>query len=510
MPSCPVSQSDRRGYMAQGLTKRTLKGAAWIGGASMVKLGLRIISVAILARLLTPEDYGIVAGALVAMDFAAMIYSLGLAPTLIQRKEIRRDHVATAFFSSLFIALFAGAGMWLAASLVAQLMRIPELGQVLKILAFLTPLGAFNALCEALLARDMKAKSVALRPVFSVTVAAFFVGIPLAYAGFGYWSLIGMQAAEMILGAAAFAFAARHLLVWPTFSTHAFRELWPMSLGFSITNPLEYVSRTADQFIVARLLGANALGLYSRASFVVKNSTSLFNDVARIAMFPAMAQVHDEKDRLRKAFLKSLSLAAFLALPVSAICVVFAPEIIRLLLGQQWLAAAGPFALLSATLYPQLSRRSCFAVFQAMGRPYWMIPMQSLHAVLLIPGVIWAASHGLTAVCASVLVVWCAMAAVALLAAARAVDVSAWDVLSVHGRGVVLSVGIGLGGWLLRANVTFVESRIVFLFTLLVLMTCLALFFPISSLGLGSLRHRMKERLLLKARLHTISYRQER
>ena len=487
--------------MSESLTQRTLKGGAWIGGASVVRLCLRVVSVAILARLLTPEDYGIVAGALVATDFAAMIYSLGLAPTLIQRKEVGRDHVGTALFSSLLIALFAGVGLWWGASSIAQLMRIPELTQVLKVLAFLVPLGAFNMLCEALLARNMKARSVALRPLFSFTAAAFFVGIPLAYAGYGYWSLVGLQAAETTLGAVAFAFAARHFLVWPTFSTQAFRELWPMSLGFSITNPLEYVCRTGDQFLVARLLGANALGLYSRASFMVKSSTNLFNDIARIAMFPAMAQVHEEKDRLRKALLKSLSLTAFLALPVSAFCIVFAPEIIRLLLGQQWLAATAPFALLAATLYPHLSRRTCFAVFQAMGRPHWMITMQSLHAVLLVAGVIWATSYGLTTVCASVLVVWCAMAAVAMLAAARALDIPAWDVLSVHARGLVLSVGIALGGWLLRANVTFVESRIVFLFTLLVLMTCLVLFLPISALGLGSVRHRIKGRLLLRARL---------
>jgi hypothetical protein len=133
-----------------------------------------------------------------------------------------------------------------------------------------------------------------------------------------------------------------------------------------------------------------------------------------------------------------------------------------------------------------------------------------LHAVLLIAGVIWAASYGLTTVCASVLVVWCAMAAVAILAAARATDISIWNILSVHIRGVVLSVGIALGAWLLRANVTFVESWIVFLFTLLVLMTCLVLFLPTSALELGSVRHHIKRRLRLKARFQTVSYRQER
>lgn len=507
-----LSQSDQRGYMGQGLTRRTVKGAAWIGGASIVRLGLRVISVAILARLVTPHEYGIMAGALVATDFAAMIYSLGLAPTLIQRQKVGRDHVGTALFSSLLIALFAGVGLWCGASPIAQLMRIPELTQVLKVLAFLAPLGAFNMLCEALLARNMKAKSVALRPLFSFTAAAFFVGIPLAYAGYGYWSLVGLQAAETTVGAAAFAFAARHFLVWPTFSTQAFRELWPMSLGFSITTPLEYVCRTGDQFLVARLLGAHALGLYSRAAFMVKNSTSLFNDIARIAMFPAMAQVHKEKDRLRNALIKSLSLTAFLALPASILFVVFAGEIIDLLLGPQWVAASAPFALLAATLYPQLARRSCLALFQAMGRPYWMTAMQSAHALLLIAGVFWTASYGLTAVCASVVVVTFLMAALAILIAARAVNISGRDLVSIHRRSIVMSTSVALLGCLLKISVTFVDTQIVFLFCLILLATCLILLLPISPFDFNReiSRYRVRIGMLLKARLQTISYRQER
>ena len=136
--------------MRESLTARTLKGAAWIGGASVARLALRVVSVAILARLLTPHEYGVVAGALIAMDFAAMIYGMGLAPTLVQRKEVRPDHVATAFSSALFMAVLAAVGMWFAAPLIADLLQIPELTQILKVLAWLTPLGAFSVLCEAL------------------------------------------------------------------------------------------------------------------------------------------------------------------------------------------------------------------------------------------------------------------------------------------------------------------------------------------------------------------------
>ena len=187
--------------MRESLTQRTLKGAAWIGGASVARLALRVISVAILARLLTPHEYGVFAGALIAMDFAAMIYGMGLAPTLIQRKDVRPDHVATAFFSALFIAVLAAVGMWYAAPLIAELLQIPELTQILKVLAWLTPFGAFSVLCEALLARNMQVKKVALRPLFSFTISTFLVAIPLAWYGFGYWSLVAMQAVDIIVSA---------------------------------------------------------------------------------------------------------------------------------------------------------------------------------------------------------------------------------------------------------------------------------------------------------------------
>ena len=136
--------------MRESLTQRTLKGAAWIGGASVARLALRVVSVAILARLLTPHEYGVVAGALIAMDFAAMIYTMGLAPTLVQRKELRPDHVATAFFSALFMAVLTAVGIWYAAPLIAEFLQIPELTEILKVLAWLAPFGAFSVLCEAL------------------------------------------------------------------------------------------------------------------------------------------------------------------------------------------------------------------------------------------------------------------------------------------------------------------------------------------------------------------------
>jgi O-antigen/teichoic acid export membrane protein len=418
--------------MRESLTARTLKGAAWIGGASVARLALRVVSVAILARLLTPHEYGVVAGALIAMDFAAMIYGMGLAPTLVQRKEVRPGHVATAFSSALFMAFLAAVGMWFAAPLIAQLLQIPELTQILKVLAWLTPLGAFSVLCEALLARTMQVKKVAMRPLFSFTISTFLVAIPLAWYGFGYWSLVAMQAVDIVVSAATLGFATRELLVWPRFSRRAFGELWPLGLGFTLNQPFTYLSQNADRFIIGRALGTSTLGIYTRASFFANTATTLFGNIARLSVFPAMARVQHDEARLRSALLKSFSVLALLTLPVSAFCVTFASELVDLLLGDKWQMAVAPFAILSGTLYFSLAWRNCATLFQALGHPYWMTAVHICRAAALIAGIWWMVPYGLTAICAVIGVVTALMLGIMLIIVKYAIDLPLRRVAAAH------------------------------------------------------------------------------
>jgi PST family polysaccharide transporter len=416
-----------------------MKGAAWISGASVARLALRVVSVAILARLLTPHEYGVVAGALIAMDFAAMIYGMGLAPTLVQRKVVRPDHVATALFCALLMALLAAIAMWFAAPLIAELLQIPELTEILKVIAWLTPFGAFSVLCEALLARNMQVKSVAMRPLFSFTISTFLVAIPLAFYGFGYWSLVAMQAVDIFVSAAALGFAARNLLAWPRFSRLAFGELWRLSLGFSLNQPFIYLSQNTDRFIIGRVLGTATLGVYTRASFFANTATTLFGNIARLSVFPAMAKVQQDEARLRSALLKSFSILALLTLPVSAFSVIFAPEIVDLLLGPKWHTAVVPFAILSGTLYFSLAWRDCATLFQALGHPYWITAAHICRAAALIAGIWWIAPRGLTAICAVIGVVLASMLGIMLVIVKHAIELPLRNVAVAHFYPIVLT-----------------------------------------------------------------------
>jgi O-antigen/teichoic acid export membrane protein len=462
--------------MPETLTQRTLKGAAWITGASVARLCLRVISVAILARLLTPHEYGVVAGALIAMDFAAMIYTMGLAQTLIQRKELRHDHVATAFSCALFIAVLTGVGMWYAAPQISKLLEIPELTQILKVLAWLAPFGAFSVLCEALLARIMQVKKVALRPLFSFTISTFLVAIPMAWYGFGYWSLVAMQAVDIIVSAVTLGFAARKLLVWPNFSRRAFDELWRLSLGFTLNQPFAYLAQNADRFIIARVLGTATLGIYTRASFFATSAATLFGNIARLSLFPAMAKVQEDKRRLRSALLRSFSVLALLTLPVSAFCVIFAPELVDILLGDKWNAAVVPFAILSATLYFALSWRNCATLFQALGHPYWITAILILRAAALILAIWLVAPHGLTAVCAVTGVVMALMLMIMLIIVKHAIDLPLRRVAAAHVQPLVITAAVSGLCLTLKALLPELPGPALVLLTLLLLLSSCSIF----------------------------------
>jgi O-antigen/teichoic acid export membrane protein len=465
--------------MRESLTARTLEGAAWVGGASVARLALRVVSVAILARLLTPHEYGVVAGALIAMDFAAMIYAMGLAPTLVQRKELRPDHVATAFFSALFMAVLASVGMWYAAPLIAELMQIPELTQILKVLAWVTSFGAFTVLCEALLARAMLVKRVALRPLFSFTISTFLVAIPMAWYGFGYWSLVAMQAVDIVVSAAILGLAARELLVLPRFSRRAFAELWPLSLGFTLNQPFSYLAQNADRFIIGRVLGTATLGIYTRASFFASTAATLFGNIARLSVFPAMAQVQEDEARLRSALLKSFSVLALLTLPVSAFCVIFSQELVDLLLGDNWHMAVAPFAVLSGTLYLSLAWRNCATLFQALGHPYWITAVHIGRAAALIVGIWWATPYGLTAICAVIGVVMALMLAIMLVVVKHAIDLPLRRMATAHFRPLVVAATASGLCVTMKALLSELPGPVLVILTLLLLLSssCVFVFF---------------------------------
>ncbi len=373
-----------------------------MGGASLMRIAIRMLAVAVLARLVTPADFGIAAASLIVVDFAIMLGQLGLSSAIIQRQEILARHVATAFGVGLLLTVLLTVGMWFAGPVFAHLLAIDEVSFVTKFLTLMVLFRVLGGLSEAILARSLKSREIAMSSLISWALATFFVAIPLAYLDFGYWALVAMSIAEAAVWCSMLAYFAREELRTPWIDRQSLSELIPLGIGFAVMAPFSFMSKNIDRLLLARLLGASDLGLYSRSAFLAKTGLTVFSGIMRTTAFPSLSIVQGDAARVSKALRSGLAVTALLTVPAGVFCACFAVEIVSVMLGSRWAAAAIPLATFGVSFYPVLGQRFLISIFQSTGRPYALIPIQILYLVLLSVLIIGLHEFGLSAVCLGV------------------------------------------------------------------------------------------------------------
>ena len=189
-----------------------------------------------------------------------------------------------------------------------------------------------------------------------------------------------------------------------------------------------------------------------------------------------MAKVQDDERRLRSALLKSFSVLALLVLPASAFCVIFAPELVDLLLGPKWHTAVVPFAILSGTLYFSLAWRNCATLFQALGHPYWLTAVLIFRAAALIAGIWWVAPHGLGAICGVIGVVMASMLGIMLVIVKHAIDLPLRRVAAAHFRPLVVTAAASGLCLTVKALLPELPGPALVILTLLFLLSSLSVF----------------------------------
>jgi PST family polysaccharide transporter len=422
----------------KNLTFKTLHGLAWSGGTLAVQFALNVASVAILARILSPHDYGVMAAANIVTSFGLMLASLGLTPALIQRSEVNREHIATSLFLSVALAVLLGIAQWLAAPLMATLLQVPELEEVVRVLSFALVAQGLIAFFEALLARALKFKALGVVSLFLWTTTTFFIAIPLAYAGANYWALVVAQLALTFFTAVAYGYFARHDMTMPKFHLLATKELLSVGVGFAITRFFTYVSGYADNIVVGRALGAGDLGIYTRVFYLISVPAQIFGNMSRTVVFPTMSKIQNDHARLKQAYLKGLSLTALTTIPTSAFLVTFAHELVDLVLGNRWAAAITPFAIFSLAIYFRVGAKTCSIVLLAQGRSYSLASLQVVNALLITAGALAAAPYGLNAVCSAVLAAVVVSFCVYAIICGRAAGVRLLDFAEPHLRPLII------------------------------------------------------------------------
>lgn len=327
------------------LAARTTTGIFWSGGAQLVRQLLQIGITAVLARLLVPADFGLIGMVVVVTGFLGLFSELGLGPALVQKKDLRSDHLSTA----VTVSLLSGCALMLvtmaAAPLIAGFYHDARVVSVTMALALAFPLNSLGVVPLNLLHRRMDFRRLALIEMLSV-VAAGGVAVALAARGLGVWSLVG-QTLVSALGSSLLGWLVVHQR--PTLSFHraAFDDLFRFSAPVVGSNLLTYCARNFDNLLIGRFLGATALGYYALAYRLMLYPVQNISWVVGRVLFPAFSHLQQDKARVREGYLRSIRFLSLVTFPLMAGMAVMASELVGVIYGPQWDRAIGLVRILS-------------------------------------------------------------------------------------------------------------------------------------------------------------------
>ena len=354
---------------AGGLTDRTVGGLLWMlwgkGAHALFHLGI----LAVLARLLTPADFGVVSAALVVIGFSMIFSQIGLGPALVQRPVLEQRHLDTAFVATMVFAAALGGAIAAGAPLVAAFFRSAEIAPVLRWLALIFPLQGLALVAESTAKRDLRFRWMANSDVVTYALGYGVLGIALALFGIGVWALVVAEIAKVGLRAMVLIAGqrVRPRLAW---DAAAWRELMYFSGGFTIARVANYLAVQGDNLVVGRALGPAALGVYGRAYQLMAAPATGLGGMLDSVLFPAMARVQDDKQRLAGAYRRGVSMLSTIVVPLGAVSFVIAPEIIRIALGPSWDAAVLPFRVLAVGMLFRTSYKISDSLSRATGSVY--------------------------------------------------------------------------------------------------------------------------------------------
>ncbi len=387
-------------------------GIKWIGASLAFSQLVRFLTTAVLARLLTPEMFGLVAMAHVAIQLISVVREVGIGAAYVQRQDSGpKEMIAanTTFVMSLALnaALFALA--WFGAPLIARFFEAAELLAVLRAMFALFIIDAFDLTPATILQKRLAFDKIA-RAEIAAAGANALVAIGLAAAGFGVWSLVaGQLAARLVRTGLVFALSRYRPRL--QFDRAIARALFDYGRYLWAFTALSAIGGTLDRLILGRGLGAASLGFYNMAHNLSNLPATHISRLVNQITFPSFARMQHDHEQLRSALHKTLRHVALLAVPLAFGMLAVAHDLILTVYGEQWRPAI-PIVEVLAFFGLSLSVSSITGpILKAIGKPQILLYSSLLHHTLLAVLLLALVRHGVVAIAYAVLVPMLASAA---------------------------------------------------------------------------------------------------
>lgn len=317
------------------LKEKSVKGIIWSAIDNFSRQGIQLVITLVIARMLMPSDYGLIAMVWIFVDISNKIVDSGFSNALIQKKNRNQSDFSTVFYFNVVVGVVIYLIILFAAPFIASFYNVPELSLILKILPLVVIFNSLGVVQKTILIINLDFKRLAKISVISVLISGT-MAIYMAYDGCGVWTLVTQQIIVSLITLTLLWYTSSwHPFL--TFSTKSFRLLFGFGSKLMIGAIIHSLYTNLYSLIIGKVFNASQLGLFNRANSIAQlpadNITTVFERVS----YPIECELQDDNERLCVAFFKFIRMASFILFPIMMCLVSIATPLVKLVLTDKWL-----------------------------------------------------------------------------------------------------------------------------------------------------------------------------
>lgn len=379
------------------LKRKAVDSIFWSSVEKFGRRGITFIIIIVLARLLGPDAFGLVAMASIFTSFIQRFIDQGMMEAIIQNESITKEHLDTAFWTNLIFGIIMMIFGILFASTIALLFNEDRLGSIIPLLSINLVLYSFSTVQIALLKRNMNFKALALRSIISQIIGGI-IGIIMALKNFGVWSLVGQQISSALVEV---------VILWKLsdwrprllYFSRYFRELFTYGVSILGIKIVDFVDVKFDHFLIGYLLGTTNLGYYAIAIKLIAIIIDFATGILGPVLFSTFSRIQKDMDQMRKIFYQVTYYANIFSFPIFIIILFLTPQIVIYVFGKHWTPSISVMKILALSGIPFVSIGFTGYLAMAMGFPHYHLIVRLLimfiRCILMSLGIIYGGINGL-------------------------------------------------------------------------------------------------------------------
>ena len=389
----------RTDHLKDDLKRRSVRGGAVTIFAQAFKFGLNLTSGVVLARLLTPQDYGLIGMVTAVTGLVSLFKDLGLSMATVQKAEITHEQVTNLFWVNVALGVITAVITVAIAPLIAGFYNEPRLIWITLALGIGFVIGSLGVQHSALLNRQMQFKMLVINDVLSMFIGVV-AAIVAAWYGLGYWALVIMPLVTGIISTVGFWIVCDWRPGLPTRKSGS-RSMLAFGSNMTASSIMNYFARNLDNVLIGRVWGAQQLGFYAKAYQLLLLPLNQINAPIAAVAVPSLSRLADSPERYRQTYLRILEKISILTMPLIVFMIGASDWLVWLLLGSQWSEASRIFAILGIAALVQPVSNTTGWIFITQNRTTHMVQWAAVGSTLSVIAIIAGLPWGATGVAAS-------------------------------------------------------------------------------------------------------------